>query len=365
MVNFSDPAPEALTPVSMAGAAAPAALPELLPNVPEMSDAASKPTHLITSGCAHRVGKSWLATGGVDTVTVAESLPLPPGPVQARLNVLEFVNGPVGWLPEVGLVPDQPTEAVQEVAFVEDQVSVEDPPLATDAGLAASDTVGTRGETVTVADALAVPPNPVQERLNVLPLVNAPVDWFPEVALAPDHPAEAVQAVASVENQESVEDPPLATDMGFAASDTVGSGGGGGVPDTLTLTDAVTVPCEPAQVREKLPLAVSAPVDWLPKVALEPDHAPEAVQVVAFVEDQESIEAPPLVTDVGLAASDTAGPGGGAGSELSSAMPPPQAERPRPASRATNARSGTFDTRTPRLLGTPISPLLHKFTKHK
>ena len=114
-----------------------------------------------------------------------------------------------------------------------------------------------------------------------------------------------------------------------------------------------------------MPLAVSAPVDWLPKVALEPDHPPEAVQVVAFVEDQESVEAPPLVTDVGLAASDTAGTGGGAGSELSSAVPPPQADRPRPASRATNAKSDTLDTRTPRSLGTPISPLLHKFTKRK
>jgi hypothetical protein len=42
-------------------------------------------------------------------------------------------------------VPDQPPEAVQLVASVEDQVSVEDPPLATDVGLAASDTVGTAG----------------------------------------------------------------------------------------------------------------------------------------------------------------------------------------------------------------------------
>jgi len=54
-------------------------------------------------------------------------------------------------------------------------------------------------------------------------------------------------------------------------------------------------------------LAVSAPVDWLPELALAPDHAPEATQEVAFVEDQLSIEEPPLVTDVGFAASDTAG----------------------------------------------------------
>ena len=60
-----------------------------------------------------------------------------------------------------------------------------------------------------------------------------------------------------------------------------------------------------------MPLAVSAPVDSLPEVALGPTpHAPEEVQDVAFVEDQVSIENPPLVTDVGFAASDTVGAGG-------------------------------------------------------
>jgi hypothetical protein len=161
-------------------------------------------------------------------VTVADALAVPPDPVQARANVLVLVNAPVDWLPEVTLAPDQPPEAMQEVASVEDQVSVENPPLAIDVGFAASDTVGTGGDTVTVADALAVPPGPVQARANVLVLVNAPVDWLPEVALAPDQVPEAVQEVASVEDQVSVDDPPLAIDVGFAASDTVGTGGGGG-----------------------------------------------------------------------------------------------------------------------------------------
>jgi len=56
--------------------------------------------------------------------------------------LLLAVSAPVDWLLEVGLVPVQPPEAVQDVAFVEDQVSVEDAPDATDAGLAAIDTVG-------------------------------------------------------------------------------------------------------------------------------------------------------------------------------------------------------------------------------
>jgi len=103
---------------------------------------------------------------------------------------------------------------------------------------------------VTVADALPVPPDPVQARANVLERVNAPLDWLPEIALLPVHAPEATQEVASVDDQVSVEDPPLATDVGFAASDTVGTGGGGGVPDTVTVADALALPPEPVQVRE-------------------------------------------------------------------------------------------------------------------
>ena len=86
---------------------------------------------------------------------------------------------------------------------------------------------------MTVADALAVPPDPVQARLKVLVLVSAPVDPLPEVALTPDQGPEAVQEVASADDQVSVDDPPLVTDGGVAASDTVGTGGGGRVPDTV------------------------------------------------------------------------------------------------------------------------------------
>ena len=75
------------------------------------------------------------------------------------------MSAPVDSLPPEGaLVPDQPPEAVQELASVEDQVSVEDAPYATDVGFATSDTVGIGGNTVTVADALALPPGPLQVR---------------------------------------------------------------------------------------------------------------------------------------------------------------------------------------------------------
>src|SRR4051812_18524356 len=94
------------------------------------------------------------------TVTVADALALPPAPVQARVKLVLAVSAPVDWLPEVALVPDQPPEAVQLVAFVEDQISVEAPPLVTDVGSAASDTVGNVDApvTVTLADTLALPP---------------------------------------------------------------------------------------------------------------------------------------------------------------------------------------------------------------
>ena len=65
--------------------------------------------------------------------------------------------------------------------------------------------------TETIVDAFAVPPEPVQDRLNAVVLVRAPVDWLPEVALAPDHPPEAEQEVAFVDDQVSVDAPLLAT----------------------------------------------------------------------------------------------------------------------------------------------------------
>ena len=74
------------------------------------------------------------------------------------------VSEPVDSPPEVALSPDQAPEAVQELAFVEDQVRVEASPLGTDGGIAASDTVAIGGNTITVTDALALPPGPVQVR---------------------------------------------------------------------------------------------------------------------------------------------------------------------------------------------------------
>jgi hypothetical protein len=287
------------------------------------------------------------------TVTVADAFAVPPNPVQAMANVPELVSAPLGWLPEVALLPDHAPEAVQEVALVDDQVSVADPPLTTELGFAVSDTVGTGAVTVTLADALAVPPGPVQAMAKVLEAVSAPLDWLPEVALLPDHAPEAVQEPASVDDQASVDDPPMTTEAGFAHSDTVGSGGGGGAPVTLTVVDALELPPGPVQVREKFVLAASLAVTWLPEIGLPPCHPPEAEQELAFAEVQTSVAASPLVTEGGLATSNTVGAGGG-GSEPTElagvhcgCSPPPQAASAR-------ARSETSSKLGVRKMGIPI-----------
>jgi len=70
---------------------------------------------------------------------------------------------PVLALPLVDLLPDQPPEALQLVAFVEDQLSVEAEPVVTVPGVAPRVTVGLAGEdTLTVTDLVALPPGPLQ-----------------------------------------------------------------------------------------------------------------------------------------------------------------------------------------------------------
>ena len=97
------------------------------------------------------------------TVTVADCAALPPAPVQLRVYVAFALSAPVDWEPLVAWLPDQPPEAVQEVAFVVDQLNVELPPLTMELGLAARLTVGAGvGEvTETVAAWVALPPAPV------------------------------------------------------------------------------------------------------------------------------------------------------------------------------------------------------------
>lgn len=72
-------------------------------------------------------------------------------------------SAPVDRVPLICWVPLQPSEAVQELAPDELQISVEALPLATVAGLAVRSTAGaTGGITATVAVPCALPPVPEQ-----------------------------------------------------------------------------------------------------------------------------------------------------------------------------------------------------------
>jgi len=96
--------------------------------------------------------------------------------------------------------------------------------------------------------------------------VSAVVVTLPLIACAPVHPPEAVQEVALVVVQVSVEVPPVATLVGFAVNDTVGDGGIA-VTVTLAVAAAGVVPLAPAQVRVKLASAVNALLVTLPLIA--------------------------------------------------------------------------------------------------
>lgn len=77
---------------------------------------------------------------------------MPPGPVQINVYVALAMSTPVDCVPLTGLPPSQPPEAVQAVAFADDQVRVELLSLAIVLGLALMLTVGVGDVTETVAD---------------------------------------------------------------------------------------------------------------------------------------------------------------------------------------------------------------------
>jgi hypothetical protein len=146
-------------------------------------------------------------------------------------------------LPIVGSLPDQPPEAVQLLALLDDQLSIADPPLLTVVGLALRPTVG-GAETLIVTDWLALPPGPLQARVKVVVALSAPVLVLPLVGSLPDQPPEAVQLLALVEDQLSIADPPLLTVVGVALRLTVGLTGA----ETLTVTAWLALPPGPLQV---------------------------------------------------------------------------------------------------------------------
>jgi hypothetical protein len=114
--------------------------------------------------------------------------------------------------------------------------------------------------------------------VNVDFAVSAPVDCEPDTFFAPDQAPDAVQPVAFVADQVNVALPCGATEAADALNVRLGTG------TRSTVTDDVALPPAPSQTSEYVDVAASGPVDCDPEVAFVPDHAPDAVQLVAFAD---------------------------------------------------------------------------------
>lgn len=152
-----------------------------------------------------------------------------------------------------------------------------------------------------------LPPGPVHVSVYVALLVRAAVDSDPEAGFDPLHAPLAVQEVALVEVQVSIDVPFTATVVGLALNATVGATGGGGFALTVTVAERPVVPPAPVQDRLNVAFALMTGDCSLPEVALLPAHAPEAVQEAAFCELHVSVERAPAATVVGLAVKVTVG----------------------------------------------------------
>jgi hypothetical protein len=178
---------------------------------------------------AAAVGERAMVT--LETVSVAEAgVLLPPAPLQVNEYVVVVaLTAPVFLVPLVPYAPVQPPDAAHEVALLELQVNVDEPPGAITEGYTESVADGTIF-TVAVAGAL-VPPVPVHVSENAVLTVSAPVLRLPLAAKVPLHPPEAVQEVALVEDQVSVVDPPALIVWLDVPRVVVGNGGVAGADD--------------------------------------------------------------------------------------------------------------------------------------
>jgi hypothetical protein len=163
-------------------------------------------------------------------------------------------------------------------------------------------------ETVTVTVRSTAPPAPLHLNVNVLVTLSGPRVSLPDTALLPDQAPEAAHAVAFVEIQLNIVEAFALTVAGTALSVSVGA-----ALATVTVAEPPALPPAPVQVREYVLVLVNAAVGWLPIVGLLPDHAPEAVQEFALVDDHAITDEPPLATVAGFAAIDTVGAGDGVG----------------------------------------------------
>ena len=111
---------------------------------------------------------SFTVGAALDTLTVADCVAEPPGPVQLSSNSEVLVIAPVDAVPLTEGVPCQPPDAVQLVAFAVFQVSVELPPGTTVVGFALSVIIGATASTAICTDCSTEPLVPLHWRVNVV-----------------------------------------------------------------------------------------------------------------------------------------------------------------------------------------------------
>ncbi len=220
--------------------------------------------------------------GGAVTVTVAELVVFPPGPVQSNVYVaVPIADGVSVAVPLVPQVPDHAPDAVHDVAPVVLHVIVVDAPRAIVEGEAEIVTVGKGGAvTVTAAELVRLPPGPVQSSVYVVVPMAVGVSVIePATACVPDHAPDAVQLVTLLVLHVIVVDAPSASVEGDAEIVTTSIG-----VVTITVAELVVLPPGPVQssVYVAVPTAdgVSVAEPLVPQV---PDHAPDAMQDVALV----------------------------------------------------------------------------------
>ena len=102
-----------------------------------------------------------VAVGTTLMVTVATLL-VPLAPEHVREKLVAAFMAPELCVPLVASVPDQPPEAVHDVAFVDDQVSVVDCPPATAGWAALMEAVGAADESPALPESLEPPEPPPQ-----------------------------------------------------------------------------------------------------------------------------------------------------------------------------------------------------------
>ena len=230
-----------------------------------------------------------VGTGVAVTVITVESLELPPGPLQDKLKVAVAVISLTISKPAVGLLPDQPPDAVQLSASVALQLSVVEPFWETLDGLAVRFTTGDSGAaTATKTESLTLPIGPLQTRVKLVLEVRLLILSEPDDSPTPDQPPEAVQLVALLEVQLKVVEPPNGRLDGLADRFAVGGSG----EATITLTESFASPPIPLQDKLKVLFEVRALIVCDPDNAFSPTQSPEAVQAVALLLLQLSVVDP-------------------------------------------------------------------------